>query len=175
MELTVLHFFQSIRSETLDAAVLFFSSLGNLGGIWIAMAAGLLLLPAYRRAGLCVSAALAIDFVTVNLILKPLFGRERPCELFQAQDMILACLSDHSFPSGHTAAAFAAATALFLCRKKAGAAALVFAFLMGLSRLYLFVHFPTDVLAGAAIGVAIGVFAFELLHLKRGFTSGEKK
>lgn len=162
MEIAVLHFFQSIRSEAWDYAVLMFSRLGDFGLIWIVSAIVLLLIKRWRKAGLCVSGALLLDFIFVNLILKPLFGRERPCDLYPTEDMLIACLSDHSFPSGHTAAAFAFATALALKNKKAGAIAFVFAFLMGLSRLYLFVHFPTDVLAGALFGMLFGWLGYRL-------------
>lgn len=142
--------------------MLFISSLGNYGAIWIALAALLLIIPGYRRAGLAVSFALAVDFVVVNLILKPWIGRDRPCDYTVPEDMLLACLSDHSFPSGHTAAAFAAAVALFLCHKKAGSLALTLALTMGFSRLYLFVHFPSDVLAGAFLGVFFGFIGYRL-------------
>ena len=118
MELTILHFIQSLRSESFDSAMLFVSSLGNYGAIWIALAAALLIAPGLKRSGLAVSAALLIDFIVVNLVLKPLVGRERPCDLTVPEDMLLACLTDHSFPSGHTAAAFAAAVALFACHRK---------------------------------------------------------
>ena len=80
--------------------------------------------------------------------------------------MLLACLTDHSFPSGHTAAAFAAAVALFACHRKAGTIALFLAFLMGFSRLYLFVHYPTDVLAGALLGVLFGLIGYRLSNKK---------
>ena len=142
MEFAVLHFLQSIRSETLDHLMLFISTLGNVGAIWIALAALLLIIS--------------------GLILKPLVGRDRPCDLSVPEDMLLACLSDHSFPSGHTAAAFAAATALFLCHKKAGLFALCLAFLMGFSRLYLFVHYPSDVIAGALLGIVFGFVGYHL-------------
>ena len=162
MELTFLHFIQSLRNDWLDQTMLFISTLGNVGAIWIALAALLLILPGFRRSGLAVSIALAIDFVAVNLILKPLVGRERPCDLTVPEDMLLACLSDHSFPSGHTAAAFAAAFALLLCHPKAGAATLVLASLMGFSRLYLFVHYPSDVIVGAALGVLFGFTGYRI-------------
>ena len=140
--------------------MLFVSSLGNFGAIWIALAALLLIIERYRQSGLAVSIALLIDFVAVNLIIKPLVGRERPCDVTVPEDMLLACLSDHSFPSGHTAAAFAAAFALFLCHKRAGSAALILAVLMGFSRLYLFVHFPSDVIAGALLGLSFGFIGY---------------
>lgn len=141
--------------------MLFVSSLGNFGAIWIALAALLLIIERYRQSGLAVSIALLIDFVAVNLIIKPLVGRERPCDVTVTEDMLLACLSDHSFPSGHTAAAFAAAFALFLCHKRAGSAALILAVLMGFSRLYLFVHFPSDVIAGALLGLSFGFIGYK--------------
>lgn len=141
--------------------MLFVSSLGNFGAIWIALAALLLIIERYRQSGLAVSIALLIDFVAVNLIIKPLVGRERPCDVTVPEDMLLACLSDHSFPSGHTAAAFAAAFALFLCHKRAGSAALILAVLMGFSRLYLFVHFPSDVIAGALLGLSFGFIGYK--------------
>lgn len=166
MELTILHFIQSLRSESFDSAMLFVSSLGNYGAIWIALAAALLIAPGLKRSGLAVSAALLIDFVVVNLILKPWVGRERPCDLTVPEDMLLACLTDHSFPSGHTAAAFAAAVALFACHRKAGTIALFLAFLMGFSRLYLFVHYPSDVLAGALLGVLFGLIGYRLTNKK---------
>ena len=141
--------------------MLFVSSLGNFGAIWIALATLLLIIEKYRHSGLAVSIALLIDFVAVNLIIKPLVGRERPCDVTVPEDMLLACLSDHSFPSGHTAAAFAAAFALFLCHKRAGSAALILAVLMGFSRLYLFVHFPSDVIAGALLGPSFGFIGYK--------------
>ncbi len=141
--------------------MLFVSSLGNFGAIWIALAALLLIVKRYRQSGLAVSIALLVDFVSVNLIIKPLVGRERPCDVTVPEDMLLACLSDHSFPSGHTAAAFAAAFALFLFHKRAGSAALILALLMGFSRLYLFVHFPSDVIAGALLGLIFGTIGYK--------------
>lgn len=141
--------------------MLFVSSLGNFGAIWIALATLLLIIEKYRHSGLAVSIALLIDFVAVNLIIKPLVGRERPCDVTVPEDMLLACLSDHSFPSGHTAAAFAAAFALFLCHKRAGSAALILAVLKGFSRLYLFVHFPSDVIAGALLGLSFGFIGYK--------------
>lgn len=164
MEFDVLHFFQSIRSDTLDLVVLFISRLGDFGLIWIVATAIFVIVRQWRKTGLCVGLALFLDFFLVNLVLKPFFARERPCDLYPTEDMLIACLSDHSFPSGHTAASFTFATALALKNKKAGTIAFVLAFLMGLSRLYLFVHFPTDVLAGALFGMLFGWLGYRLAH-----------
>lgn len=81
MEFPLLLSIQGIRSEALDRVMLGISLLGNYGAIWIALALVLLLVQRYRQCGLAVSIALIIDFVTVNLILKPWIGRERPCDM----------------------------------------------------------------------------------------------
>ena len=77
--------------------------------------------------------------------------------------MLIAVPKDYSFPSGHTFASFAAAVSVFLYYKKAGTAAIILAFLIGFSRLYLFVHFPTDVLAGFVIGVMIALLCVKFI------------
>lgn len=162
MELSTLQFLQSLRCETLDRIMLFISSVGDFGAIWITLAVLLLITSSLRQSGMAVSFALAIDFAVVNLILKPLIGRDRPCDFTMPEDMLLTCLNDYSFPSGHTAAAFSAATALFLYHRKVGIFALTWASLTGFSRLYLFVHFPSDVIAGALLGILFGFIGYKL-------------
>ena len=96
--------------------------------------------------------SLAGNALVCNVILKPLVNRTRPYTLLE-YDILIPPVGDASFPSGHTSASFAAATALYAMNKKWGIAAYIFAAVMGFSRLYLGVHFPTDVLAGAFCGV----------------------
>ena len=106
--------------------------------------------------------ALGVNAVLCNGILKPLVARTRPYDLL-GYDILVHRLSDFSFPSGHTSASFAGATALFYMNKKWGTVAYVFAILMGFSRLYLGVHFPSDVLAGAFLGwlaAKIAIYSF---------------
>ena len=93
------------------------------------------------------------------MILKNVFARPRPCDIDTAVTLLLSRPHGHSFPSGHSINSMVAAVALFLNNKKIGIPAVVIAALIGFSRLYLFVHFPTDVLGGFAIAilVAIGV------------------
>lgn len=136
------------------------SRLGDCGFIWIAAGVVLLLFADTRRAGASILTALLLGYLVCNVTLKPLVERLRPCDIVENMALI-ACPSDFSFPSGHTTSAFAAATALFLVHRRYGFAALVFAALMAFSRLYLFVHFPTDILIGAVIGAlcAWGAFA----------------
>ena len=102
-------------------------------------------------------AALIFDFVAANMILKPLVARPRPCWINESIEMLVRVPEDYSFPSGHTMASFAAAGALlFAGQKMIGTGAVFLAILMGISRMYFYVHFPTDVLAGAIFGLVCG-------------------
>ena len=112
-------------------------------------------------------------FIIGNLIIKNLVARPRPCDIDAAVTLLLDRPHGHSFPSGHTINSMVAAVALFLNNKKIGIPAVILATLIGFSRLYLFVHFPTDVLAGiiiailVAIGVDYGFRKFEILKANK--------
>lgn len=152
---------ENLRISALDRAVCLFSSLGNAGLIFILLALGMLCVRRCRRAGAAALTALACGAAVTNLTVKPLLARPRPWVVMQGFETLLRSLDPNSFPSGHTCAAFAFAVALwpFLPKKWEKAAVLCAAVLMGYSRLYAGVHFPSDVLAGALIGTAAGLFA----------------
>lgn len=103
--------------------------------------------------------ALVLYLVAGDCILKPLFARPRPCDVNTAITILVKRPHGHSFPSGHTASAFAAAFALWLQNRKLGVPALVLAAFIAFTRLYLYVHFPTDVLGGLVLGIALGALA----------------
>ena len=103
--------------------------------------------------------ALVLYLVAGDCILKPLFARPRPCDVNTAITILVKRPHGHSFPSGHTASAFAAAFALWLQNRKLGVPALVLAAFIAFTRLYLYVHFPTDVLGGLVLGLALGALA----------------
>ena len=107
----------------------------------------------------CCSSAAPARPVAGDCILKPLFARPRPCDVNTAITILVKRPHGHSFPSGHTASAFAAAFALWLQNRKLGVPALVLAAFIAFTRLYLYVHFPTDVLGGLVLGIALGFFA----------------
>ena len=110
----------------------------------------------YRFTGIAILGALLLDFVTANLLLKPFVARSRPCWINDTVEMLVRVPQDYSFPSGHTMASFAAAGALLFMGHRMGIWAALLAALMGISRLYFYVHFPTDVLAGTVLGLACG-------------------
>lgn len=155
-ELAILNFIQQLRSEPLDAAMVFISWTGDHGMVWIALALLLVLLKRQRYHGLSAAGALILEFISCNLILKPLVGRLRPFTVVPGIDLLVPPLADGSFPSGHTAASFAVVFALKASGNPLWKPALVWAALMAFSRLYLYVHWPTDVLGGIVLGAVMG-------------------
>lgn len=165
MELKILHWFEELHNPVMDFFMYRVTCLGNGGFIWLVIAAVMLfILPKrYRKTGATVIVALLISLVICNGVMKNLYQRVRPFHadptfenLYQVFDKIY----DWSFPSGHTSASFAAAVAIWLWNKKEGTAALLLAALISVSRLYLTVHYPTDVLVSVVFGSAYGAAAY---------------
>lgn len=157
MELAILDWIQAhLRCGFLDAVLPAVSWTCNHGEIWIALAAVLLLIRRQRRYGLAVACGLILDLVSCNLLLKPLVGRIRPFAVNTAVELLVTPPLDASFPSGHTAASFAAVFALKTAGSPLWKPALAVALVIAFSRLYLYVHWPSDVLGGALLGAAVG-------------------
>ena len=148
----------------LDAVMPAISFLGNGGWIWILAALLLMIRERDRKTGLAIALALVFSLITANLLLKPFVARPRPFQINTAVRLLIAAPKEFSFPSGHTQSSFAAASALYFNKQKIGAAALILAALIGFSRLYLYLHYPSDVLAGAAIGLVLGYTAEEVIR-----------
>ena len=164
MELQILNMIQGIRNSVLDAVMVFVSRIGNAGAVWIVLTVVLLAVPKTRKAGLIAAAAGGVDMILCNGILKNLFQRVRPCDVNRAVQLLVPRPSDFSFPSGHTAASFAAVGALYFAgMKKLWKPALVLAVMMGFSRMYLYVHYPSDILGGAIVGMACGYIGYRIV------------
>jgi len=143
----------------MDFLMVFFTRLGEFGCVWLALAVIFLVLRKARSMGFAVVLAIAVESVLCNLILKPAFHRVRPCDINAAVTLLISRPADFSFPSGHAGVSFAAAAAIYMFNKKWGILAFILAALIGFSRIYLYVHYPSDVLAGAALGALCGVGA----------------
>lgn len=133
------------------------TKLGDGGIFWIVLAVVLLCFRKTRRAGLAMAISLVLGLLLTNLTIKPLVERIRPYIVDPSIALLIPPESDFSFPSGHTSTSFECAFVLFAYHKKAGTAALVLAATIAFSRLYLMVHYPTDILAGVAIGAVVAV------------------
>ena len=163
IELNILDWFQTLHTPFLDKLMVFITSLGNAGIIWIVMTIVFLLIPKMRKTGAVMAAALIIDLLLCNVILKNLVARTRPYDVNTGVQLLVSRLHDYSFPSGHTAAAFASVTALYLAGEKKLWKP-VLACLIGISRLYLYVHYPTDVLGGALAGAISGYLGYRFIQ-----------
>ena len=155
-------FHDAIRCDFLDFIMPGISTLCKWGLFWIALAAVLLLFRETRKTGLTVALALAIGLILCNLILKPVTARIRPYEVDTSIVLLLKKETEFSFPSGHTIASFEGAVGVFMHNRKWGAAAIVLAVLISFSRLYLMMHYFTDVIVSAILGTIIAVVAYHL-------------
>ncbi len=168
---------EHLRFGFLDGFMKAFTSLGNAGWFFIVLGILLSVYPKTRKYGFLVLLSLAVDFVILNLGVKVAVHRMRPYDRYMDLIPLVGPEKDFSFPSGHAGCAFATAGALFLNlpkeRRFFGVVSLVFAFLMGWSRLYVGVHYPTDVIAGMVIGFLCAVFVTVLW--KRFLTGRGKK
>lgn len=168
----------NLQSAFGDLVMPIITLFGDAGIFWIACAVILLFIPKYRKTGLAMGAALLIGLVVCNLTLKPLVARPRPYEYLaehfgQTVVLLVETPHDFSFPSGHTIASFEAATVLLIHDKRLGIPAMVLAVAIAFSRLYLFVHYPTDVIFSVFLGIGIAFLGDFLV--KKGFALWETK
>ena len=175
-DLPILEWIQAnLQSGFLDKLMPIITAFGNGGIFWIACSVLLMFIPKTRRTGFGMAFALTMGLVVCNMILKPGVARIRPYDLQETLgvtvDLLIKRSHDFSFPSGHTIASFEACTVLMLGNKKLGIPATVLAILIAFSRLYLYVHYPTDVITSIVLGTIFGIIGWTLakkLPLKKG-------
>ena len=161
-DLPVLDWIQAtLQSDFMDKFMPFITKFGDHGTFWMIIAALLFVFPKTRKTGLGMAIAMLMGLLICNVTLKPLVGRIRPYDLQAELGITIQLLGermhDFSFPSGHTIASFEAAVVLLKNSKKMGIPAMILAVLIAFSRLYLYVHYPTDVIASVILGT---LFAF---------------
>lgn len=159
-EIGILNFIRETFScKFLDYLFVAITSLSDKGIFWIILAIILLCFKKTRKTGIYLATVLIIGEILGNQILKKIFERPRPYTVNPTATIIIDKLSSFSFPSGHSRCAVECAVAIFVNNKRWGIVAIVVAVLTCLSRIYLYVHYPTDVLAGAILGIIDGLLA----------------
>lgn len=171
LDFAVLDWIQAhLKCGALDFLMTKITLLGEYGIFFILIGIALLLRKSHRICGAAVLTGLTSGLIIGNLLLKNLIARPRPCWINTDIRLLIANPTDYSLPSGHALHCFIAASVLMYYDKRLGWPMLGIAILVSFSRMYLYVHFPTDILAGAALGVAIGLlsaFAFDKLRARR--------
>ena len=151
---------QFMRTPWLDKVMTVFTGLNDSGVLVIATCGVLLIPKKYRGVGVRATLALSLESILVNFVMKPLVARTRPFMVNDAIEVLTRTPHDFSFPSGHTASMVAVCAVILFCmNKKYGIIAIVAALLMAFSRVYVGVHYPTDVFASIVLGLVIAVFA----------------
>ena len=178
-DLPILDWIQSnLQCGFLDFIMPIITLFGDAGIFWIACSVILLLIPKYRKVGLSMGFALLLGLLVCNVTLKPLCQRIRPydyqLQYFQREIVLLIeAQHDFSFPSGHTIASFEACTALMIRNKKLGIPATILAIMIAFSRMYLYVHYPTDVIASIILGRIFGIIGYLMSHKITVFRKGK--
>lgn len=155
-ELGILDYLQEVfHSDILDFLMPLVTKLGDHGIIPIIFCSFLLIIPTYRKLGIPMALGMALCFIMINLTLKPFVARERPFTYLDYQ-LLISTPTDYSFPSGHSGILAAVSSSLFYSKSRFRYLAIAIALIVAFSRLYLYVHFPSDVLAGIIIGWIAG-------------------
>lgn len=157
IDIMILNMIQTyLHYDFLNSIMIFLSRIGDGGFVWITIGVLFLLSKKYRKYGFLILIALGLEALFVNITLKPLIQRIRPFNINTTIELLIPSPRDFSFPSGHTASAFAAATILLYTNRKIAISGMILASLIAFSRLYLYVHFPSDIIAGVLIGMISG-------------------
>lgn len=166
IDFSILDFIQAnLRTDFLDSLMVFFSMIGEGGAVWFIVAILMLFFKKSRVCGVVIILSMGVTLLVGEFGLKNLFCRVRPCNVNLDIEMLVKRPSSFSFPSGHTSSSFSAATSIFIFNKKLGVPALVLAALIGFSRLYNYVHYPSDVLAGMIFGIIVSVLVYHLVKI----------
>ncbi len=166
-EFAVLEGIQGLRGPLLDQVMVFVTNLSNHGEVWILLGILCLCFSKTRYLGLAMILSIGLGYVTGNLVLKNLFARSRPCWIRQDMALLIPVPLDYSFPSGHTLVSFEGAVCIWSYDRLWGGAAFVLTALIACSRMYLFVHFPTDILGGLVLGIVNGWAGVRLANMAK--------
>ncbi len=167
----ILNIFQQLHNELLTPVFRFFTVIGEGGAVWIAVGILLLCFQSTRKCGVTLLLSLLLCLIFGNGLLKNLVARPRPCWRHQEVELLIGMPKDYSFPSGHTFASFAGAVSMTHWNRKYGWVVFPVAVMIACSRLYFYVHYPTDILAGALFGTFLAAVSIRLVERAGRFVS----
>lgn len=172
LDFKILNYLQQFHSGPLDLIMKFFTYIGENGYIWIALGLLFLCFKKTRKMGIYLLITLAIEFICNDLVLKHIIKRQRPFFYNKRINMVIKRPTSYSFPSGHASAAFSSATAIFMHDKIKGLFAYLVAIAISVSRIYFYVHYPSDIVCGAILGMIVAIIvrlmgkAIEKRHMR---------
>ncbi len=162
-EFEVLEFIRNnLKNGFLDTVMPMVTMCGNMGIFWVVAALVLSAKAKYRKCSIAMLIGLILGVLIGNFLVKNAVQRDRPCWIVEVENMLISNPQDFSFPSGHTLSSFCAATILFHYNKVLGIPAYVIASLIAFSRLYLYVHFPTDIAGGVVLGIMVAILSINV-------------
>jgi undecaprenyl-diphosphatase len=165
MDVTILNYVQDhCHNRFTDVFFTFLSRMGNGGAIWFCFAFYLFSTPHQKQYALMIFFAIAFSHL-ISQILKPIIGRPRPFVTYPGKQLLIHTPGGYSCPSGHSATSFAAATVLSMVGLQFAVAAFLLAFGIAFSRVFLFVHYPSDTIIGAALGVFCSILIMFLYRI----------
>lgn len=172
IDISILNLIQNLKSPLMDKIMTTITAFGNMGIFWILLIIIFLTTKEYKKMAKYMIICLLVNIIIVNLIIKPAVGRQRPFEIVDGIKLLVLKPQDPSFPSGHSAISFCMLTVILLFSKSKSLKIItsILAVLIAFSRLYLYVHFPSDVFSGIIIGVFVAIltlkFYFSNIGLK---------
>lgn len=170
IDISILNLIQNFKSPLMDKIMTTITALGNMGIFWILLILIFLSSKEYKKLGKLMLICLLVNSIIVNLIIKPAVGRVRPFEIVNGIKLLVLKPQDPSFPSGHSAISFCMLTVILFFSKSKPLKIIssVLSILIAFSRLYLYVHFPSDVFCGIIIGVFTAILTLKFYFSKTG-------
>lgn len=151
------YFPQFYHHKVFSSIIKFIASIGDFGMIWIAIVLLLMTQKGTRELSIDMLEALLLATLIGQVTIKSIVRRQRPCQRYHLDNLLVPIPNDFSFPSGHTTSSFACATTVLFFHPMIGIIFMIFAVMMGFSRIYLFVHYFSDVIFAALLGTLVGI------------------
>lgn len=176
IDISILNLIQNLKSPLMDKIMTTITAFGNMGIFWILLIIIFLTTKEYKKMAKFMIVCMLVNIIIVNLIIKPAVGRQRPFEIVEGIKLLVLKPQDPSFPSGHSAISFCMLTTiLFFSKSKTiNIMASLLAILIAFSRLYLYVHFPSDVFCGIIFGILSSLITLKFCFSKKGISLRKK-